>query len=103
DIANLSAAPMRIAAGSSPQALALVNGEVWFATRASAASHLGGILRVVGIFQPDIDPVSYFDPKFMSLIGDGLVGYRRLGGIAGSELVPYLATSVPKPTDGGLT
>jgi peptide/nickel transport system substrate-binding protein len=31
------------------------------------------------------------------------VGYRRIGGIVGSQLVPYLATSVPKPSDAGLT
>jgi peptide/nickel transport system substrate-binding protein len=39
----------------------------------------------------------------MNLTGDGLVGYRRVGGIAGATLVPDLAISLPKPTDGGTT
>jgi peptide/nickel transport system substrate-binding protein len=103
EIGDLSAAPVRIATSSTPQAIAIVNGEVWFASRASAASHQGGTLRVVGRETVGIDPNSFVSPEFLSLIADGLVGYRRIAGIAGSQLVPYLATSVPKPTDGGLT
>ena len=103
EIANLSAAPIRIATTSSPQAIAIVNGDVWFASQASAASHQGGTLRVVSIPVPGVDPNFFFEPELTSLLGSGLVGYRRIGGIAGSQLVPYLATSVPKPTDGGLT
>jgi YVTN family beta-propeller protein len=103
DIANLSAAPIRIATTSSPQAIAIVNGDVWFVSQASAASHQGGTLRVVAGFVPGVDPNSDSEPELTSLLGSGLVGYRRIGGIAGSQLVPYLATSVPKPTDGGLT
>jgi hypothetical protein len=34
---------------------------------------------------------------------DGLVGYRRVGGSAGSVLLPDLATFIPQPTNGGLT
>jgi YVTN family beta-propeller protein len=102
-IDDLTAAPVRIATASTPQAIAIVGGEVWFASRASAASHQGGTLRVVGSETNEIDPQSFAFPEFMSLIGDGLVGYRRIAGIAGTQLVPYLATSVPKPTDGGLT
>ena len=34
---------------------------------------------------------------------DGLVGFKRAGGSAGTELVPDLATEVPEPTDGGKT
>jgi peptide/nickel transport system substrate-binding protein len=39
----------------------------------------------------------------LGLTSDGLVGYRRTGGLAGSELVPDLATALPGPTDGGRT
>jgi YVTN family beta-propeller protein len=102
-IDNLSAAPITIVTGSAPQAIALVDGEVWFASRASAASHQGGTLRVVTAQAGGVDPNYYFEPELTSLLGSGLVGYRRIGGIAGSQLVPYLATSVPKATDGGLT
>ena len=102
-IENLSAAPVRIHTGSAPQSIALVHGEVWFVSRASAASHLGGTLRVVASPLGGVDPNYFIEPELASLLGSGLVGYRRIGGIAGSQLVPYLATSVPKPTDGGLT
>ena len=39
----------------------------------------------------------------LSMTNDGLVGYRRVGGLAGDQLVPDLATSLPRPTDGGRT
>jgi peptide/nickel transport system substrate-binding protein len=34
---------------------------------------------------------------------DGLVGFRRAAGVAGTAIVADLATAVPKPTDGGRT
>jgi peptide/nickel transport system substrate-binding protein len=34
---------------------------------------------------------------------DGLVGFARVGGVAGTKIVPDLATSIPKPTNGGKT
>ncbi|MEP7040705.1 MAG: ABC transporter substrate-binding protein [Chloroflexota bacterium] len=103
DTGTASVTPTRIATGSAPQAIALVNGEIWFASRASAASHRGGILTIVGLDPVPLDPISFGAPQVLSLIGDTLVGYRRIGGISGSQLVPHLATSIPKPTDGGLT
>jgi peptide/nickel transport system substrate-binding protein len=39
----------------------------------------------------------------LSSTSDGLVGYKRVGGLDGSTLVPDLATSLPAPTDGGRT
>jgi peptide/nickel transport system substrate-binding protein len=102
DTANLGAPPVRIATSSSPQAIAVVNHEVWFASRASEATHRGGVLRVVSDTF-DVDPAAFSSPEFQSLIGDTLVGYPRVGGIIGSQLIPALATAVPKPTDGGLT
>jgi YVTN family beta-propeller protein len=102
DTTNLSAPPVRVSSGTPPQAIAVVNGEIWFASRPSLASHRGGTLRVVseGI---QIDPDAFSTPEFESLIGDSLVAYRRVGGIAGSQLRPGLALALPKPTDGGLT
>src|SRR5206468_2656918 len=32
---------------------------------------------------------------------DGLVGFAKVGGVAGSKIVPDLATSIPTPTNGG--
>jgi peptide/nickel transport system substrate-binding protein len=41
--------------------------------------------------------------QLLSLTNDGLVTYRKAGGLAGAELVPDLATAIPQPTDGGRT
>jgi hypothetical protein len=37
------------------------------------------------------------------MANDGLLGFRRTGGVRGAEIVPDLAASVPIPTDGGKT
>ena len=37
------------------------------------------------------------------MTNDGLVGFRRVGGIEGVQLVPDLAVSLPTPTDAGRT
>ena len=37
------------------------------------------------------------------LTNDGLVGFRRVGGANGAQVVPDLAVTLPKPTDGGRT
>src|SRR5256886_11051050 len=34
---------------------------------------------------------------------DGLVQFQRVGGVAGTKIVPDLATSLPQPTNGGKT
>jgi peptide/nickel transport system substrate-binding protein len=39
----------------------------------------------------------------LNMTNDGLVGYRRVGGLAGDQLVPDLATTLPVPTGGGKT
>lgn len=104
DAADPSSPPRRIPTASAAQALTLVEGQVWVATRASAESHRGGTLRVVSEFPPDLDPAVgvpfYHAATFQA---DGLVAYRRVGGIAGSTLMPDLATSIPRPTDAGTT
>ncbi len=41
--------------------------------------------------------------QLLILTHDGLVGFRRAAGKAGTVIVPDLATAVPKPTDGGKT
>ena len=52
-----------------------------------------------------LDPVEfYFAPKpLMVVMGDGLVGFKRVGGIDGGTLVPDLALTLPTPTDEGKT
>ena len=40
---------------------------------------------------------------YTNLLLRTLVGYNHVAGVAGNQLVPDLATSVPKPTNGGKT
>jgi ABC-type transport system substrate-binding protein/DNA-binding beta-propeller fold protein YncE len=90
--------------GSSPAALALMDGEVWAATTAAAATHRGGTLRLSLPASPDgypIDPL--LGGPIQALLFDSLVGYRRAGGAAGGALVAGLATAVPDSSPDGLT
>ena len=108
DVTDPSAPPRLISTGSAVASLTVVEGELWLAAQASADSHRGGTLRVVqhdpdGLPRYETDPLANPFYNVTPLEGDGLVGYRYVGGTAGSALLPDLATSVPRPTDGGLT
>lgn len=95
--------------GSSPHGLVFAGGSVWVVTIPPVSSHRGGVLRVES--EPSecgcIDPAlyslvsSFTDQSVMTLVYDGLVAYRRVGGIAGSTLLGDLAVAVPSPTDHG--
>ncbi len=74
------------------------------------SAHVGGVLRAVETRYPSegssVDPAmsaGFSQWQMLSLTNDGLVTYRRVGGLAGSTLVPDLATSLPAPTDNGRT
>jgi YVTN family beta-propeller protein len=100
---------------NAPQALAFAGGALWVTTRGSATSHRGGTLTVVTRGDPDvgiggpgsgIDPNASYDPLTYVILtntNDGLLTYARVGGAAGSALVPDLATTIPAPTGGGTT
>lgn len=94
-----------VSLGASPYGLALVGSAVWAATRPFAsARHFGGTLRLAGTHVPEsLDPAVSYDYDILSLIYDGLVGYRRAGGADNFEPVPNLAVTLPRPTDGGRT
>ncbi len=87
--------------GSAPSALAVGGGSVWAAAVASSRSHRGGTLRFVSA-PPDCGCLDGSWPE-LSLVYDGLLAYRRIGGAAASTIVADLATSVPQPADGGRT
>jgi peptide/nickel transport system substrate-binding protein len=100
---------------SAPLGLALAGRRLWVATDGlGSIAHRGGVLEALasGINgpghgdPPTIDPSNSYGAdvwRVVVMTGDGLVGYRRVGGVAGSELVPDLAVALPAPTDNGLT
>ncbi|MEO8425279.1 MAG: ABC transporter substrate-binding protein, partial [Actinomycetota bacterium] len=102
-----------IQVGAAPSALAIAGDEVWVATVAiSTGAHRGGTLQVnpgggpLGGRPGSIDPAFAYDPvgwAILTMTNDGLLGYRKTGGVAGTTVVPGLATAIPVPTDGGRT
>src|SRR5689334_18241711 len=74
---------------------------------AASNSHRGGTLILDATGNPDyIDPGNAYQVKsWQTLIttNDGLLGFKKVGGKPGTQLVPDLATSIPKPTNGGKT
>ena len=89
--------------------MATVGRDAWVTVLPGRASHRGGTLRLA-LPAADVpyspDPTQFSGPpqwQLLSLTNDGLVTYRKVGGLAGAELVPDLATAIPEPTDGGLT
>jgi peptide/nickel transport system substrate-binding protein len=102
----------RFSVGASPRGLALVGSTLWLAADAFAApGHVGGTLTVDSdaISLPGavggIDPAYNYGPNLDAegLIYDGLLGLRHSDGAAGVTLVPDLAATLPRSTDGGLT
>ena len=96
-----------IVTGSAPAGLAVMRGSLWATTRAAPTTHRGGTLTLVSSRDNgnDIDTI---DPAMggssypvLTYVYDGLVGYKRVGGVDGSAVVPDLATSIPTPTAGG--
>jgi peptide/nickel transport system substrate-binding protein len=72
-----------------------------------SASHRGGTLTVLsnGSFGT-ADPAQNYtlgEWQLLIMTHDTLVGFKRVGGPAGNQIVPDLATSVPTPTNGGKT
>jgi peptide/nickel transport system substrate-binding protein len=97
-----------IEVGSAPAGAAVVADALWVATRGAPTSHRGGTLRLASTtdnLPVSIDPADAWDTfeqaQILFLTNDGLVGYKRVGGIEGSELVADLATALPRPTEGG--
>jgi peptide/nickel transport system substrate-binding protein len=92
-------------------ALAVTAGVLASGAGGAAAPKPGGIFRVA--FESSFGFTDAFDPTGeyytfswaieSNLMIRTLVGYNHVPGPAGNVLVPDIATSVPKPTDGGTT
>jgi len=77
-------------------------------TNSTSAGAAGGTFLSVAKGAPSGSPdpqINYTLQEWQLLIfsHDGLVAFKRVGGTEGTKLVPDLATSIPKPTDGGKT
>jgi peptide/nickel transport system substrate-binding protein len=74
---------------------------------APAAAHKGGTFTILANSAFGVaDPAQNYTLQEWQLLidtHDGLVQFQRVGGTAGTKLVPDLATSIPTPTDGGKT
>jgi YVTN family beta-propeller protein len=99
-----------IRVGNEPSGLAAAGGNVLVTVLPSLASHRGGTLTLVASFTMTAaghfwsDPAVAWDAvdwQILAMTDDGLVGYRRVGGPAGNQLVPDLARALPVPTDNG--
>jgi peptide/nickel transport system substrate-binding protein len=92
--------------GERPQGLAAADGRLFVAVRSAGFTHRGGTLRLIGTppQRPNsVDTLNLYVGPTTLLTNDGLVGFRRVGGADGSQLVPDLAIAIPRPTDGGRT
>ena len=99
----------RIDVGSAPAGAAVIGDALWVTTRGAPSSHRGGTLKVIRAVAPaSLDPALWDEgsllwAKVRLLTNDGLVGHKQVGGVEGSALVANLATTLPRPTDGGMT
>jgi peptide/nickel transport system substrate-binding protein len=69
--------------------------------------HTGGTFTILASSAFGVaDPAQNYTLEQWQLLidtHDGLVQFKRVGGTAGTQLVPDLATAIPTPTDGGKT
>ena len=90
-----------------PRGLAFSDSRLYVAVRSTGAEHRGGELRVLTDEEPDsIDPALAYSPTSWSILlmtNDGLVAFRKVAGVEGTQLVPDLSVALPSPTDGGKT
>jgi peptide/nickel transport system substrate-binding protein len=93
-----------IAIDNRPEGLAASGAGVWVAVQTSGEGHRGGRLVVAGSGLDTIDPNLYDSTDafaVLSMVYDGLTGFRRAGGAAGTQIVPDLAAALPLATAGG--
>jgi YVTN family beta-propeller protein len=90
--------------GARPAGIAVDSSGVYIAARPTSAAHRGGTLTFL-----EDDNYQSLDPSFvrvwrlLQMTNDGLTAFRRIGGREGALVVPNLATTVPRPTNGGKT
>jgi YVTN family beta-propeller protein len=111
DLGNHTAPPIHV--GNRLQGVAIAKGNVLVSVDVeSGLTHRGGTLTLRSALPAKGNPidsidtaVSYSPPAslLLRMAGDGLVGLNQASGLAGTQIVPDLAVSLPTPTDGGRT
>jgi YVTN family beta-propeller protein len=84
--------------------VATLGRQVFAAVHARGVAHRGGTLTVLtpALENTSVDPTNPNGPfEAFIVTNDGLTAFRKVGGVAGTQLVPDLAVSLPTPTDGG--
>jgi ABC-type transport system substrate-binding protein/class 3 adenylate cyclase len=92
--------------GGRPEGVAAAGDDVFVAVQAAGDAHRGGHLRLLTPVLDSADPAQAYYQGTWGLItvtSDGLVGFKRVGGMDGNTIVPDLATRLPQPSDGGRT
>jgi len=95
-----------VALDNPPRGVALLPQGVYVVVGSSGEEHRGGELTVLTPGLDSIDPALAYSVgswSTLSMTNDGLVSFRRVGGVQGIQLVPDLAAALPTPTDGGKT
>jgi peptide/nickel transport system substrate-binding protein len=77
-------------------------------TSKATSGNKGGTMTLLANAAPSGSPdpqVNYTlaEWQFLIFTHDGLVAFKRVGGIEGTKIVPDLAEAIPKPTNGGKT
>jgi len=77
------------------------------ATSAAPASHRGGTLKLLakaagGTLDPQVNYTLEYWQLYQATY-DGLLAFKKAGGSSAFDVVPDLAESLPKPTNGGKT
>ena len=109
---NRNQVARRVSVGSRPLGLATSGEAVLVAVRHLGADHRGGTLvlrsnrlkqgSAIDSIDTALSGYTYTFP-FLRMTGDGLTAFNQVSGLAGAQLVPDLAMSLPTPTDRGRT
>jgi YVTN family beta-propeller protein len=97
-----------IKVGDSPGGITVTAAGAWVSARAPLTSHRGGVLKFMAVPSSldAVDPAAAYTQtswEIVTVINDGLVTFKRVAGSEGAQIVPDLATEVPRPSDGGKT
>jgi peptide/nickel transport system substrate-binding protein len=96
-----------IEVGESPGGIAFSGSGVWVSAREPLTAHRGGAVRFVAARDIDfVDPAAAYTSLAWGILtttNDGLLTFKRVAGSEGGQLVPDLATAIPKPSNGGKT